>query len=155
MSFKTSLAVGTQGETYARQMLEKLGIDTKESNSKDVDFYLAFESKEYSCECKYDVYAKRSGNVFLEVFNPKSEKPSGIMSTKAVFWFTVFSEHDIFFCLSADLRDFAGKVKPKRVINAAGDKNSDGILYAKDVICGQCLQELTKKNLLEEIKKLT
>lgn len=152
MSFKNSLTVGQKGESLSRQALEKLGFVTKESNTKEIDFYFEHEDKTYSCECKYDLYQGKSGNLAIETYNTKICKPSGVMSTLADYWFHVLADNSIYFCRVIDLKKFLEEVKPTREVNG-GDSNSFMKLYHKDKICDICLLQLTKENLIQEIEK--
>lgn len=152
--FKSSLTIGAQGEKAVREFLSQIGFDTKESTHKEIDLYFTCEGKEYSGEVKWDLYSARSGNFCIETYNTKISKPSGLMSTLADFWFHLDSAKKIYFARVSSLKDFIEKVNPKKEITSGGDDNANLLLYAMDVICGECLLELTKDSLIEEIKKL-
>jgi hypothetical protein len=154
MSFKSSLRIGEQGQKIVEEKLKEFGFLTKESNNKEVDLYFTSEGKEYTAEIKWDLYSGKSNNFAIETYNTKICKPSGIMATICLFWFHVDSSKKVYFARSLALREFIGKVRPKREITAAGDQNANLMLYSIDVICSQCFIELTKENLLQEIKNL-
>lgn len=153
-SFKSSLKTGEHGQKIVADKLENLGFVTKESDNKGIDLYFTSDGKEYSAEIKWDLYSEKSGNFAIETYNTKLCKPSGIMSTEAVFWFHMDGAKKVYFTRSSVLKEFIEKVKPKREITAGGDQNANLMLYSIDVICTQCLKELTKESLLEEISKL-
>lgn len=152
--FKSSLNIGKQGERFARKTLEDMGIVTKESNIKDIDFYFEYEGKKYSSECKFDIYANKSSRICVEIYNTKLCKPSGIMRTTADFWFTVLSEHNIFFCTVFSLRRFIKDIKPTKELVGVGDQNSHILLYDMSEICGTCLLELNEGNMFKVIEEI-
>lgn len=149
--FKRSLSIGSQGEKFARNMLEKLGAKTEDGDGKIVDFWIFINDKKFSCETKFDVYANKSGNICLEVFNTKLCKPSGIMGTTTDIWITVLAENIIYFSKVESLKQFTKENKPKRELIGVGDNNSHILLYSIEDICGVGLKELTLDNLLKEI----
>lgn len=150
--FKSSLNIGKQGEQTVREFLEKIGFSTKESSNKEIDLYFTLNGKEYSGEVKWDLYSAKSGNLFIEIFNTKSVKPSGIMTTSAMFWFHMLDKNEIYFCLTSELKNFIEITEPDRKIISGGDNNSTGLLYSKDRICDIVLKPLNYKNMMEYLK---
>lgn len=154
--FKNSLEIGKQGEKIIRNKLAQFGFNTEDSNIKEIDFtvsytYPMFGKIAVTCECKYDIYANKSGNIAIEVFNTKLVKPSGIMSTKCYFWFHVLSDNEIYFALVKSLKKWVKNTKPKRIIMNGGDSNATLYLYDKVIICDEIMQILNKENFIEAI----
>lgn len=154
MGFKASLSLGNHGEKLVLETLESFGFIVEKSSIKEIDIYFEYMDKKFSGECKWDLYSAKSGNFAIETFNTKLCKPSGVMSTIADFWFHIDSSKKIYFCRVSSLKDFINKVKPKREITSGGDNNANLMLYSIEIICEQCLIELTKSNLEKEIKNL-
>jgi len=92
------LSKGHEGENKVSEYLNQLGIDSWINNEKgklsyyDIGFKL--KAKEFTVEVKNDLYAKRSGNIAIEVFNPKTGKPSGLGIT--LDWTTFLTKKDYF-----------------------------------------------------------
>ena len=145
MSFKRDLNIGKQGEQFARAKLEELGYKTEDGDGKHIDFFLLANSK-FSCECKFDVYANKSGNWAIEYYNSKICKPSGIESTTCDLWIHVIGQNEIYFNKVSALKKFIQDTKPDRDVSG-GDNNSQMFLYKKDNICGKGLLIFSKENL--------
>lgn len=91
------------------------------------------ETQEFTLEVKNDVYAKKSGNIALEVWNPKSEKLSGVSVTKADIW-AQLARDEVWFAKTDHLKTFMGQQEPKRIVHKAGDGNAEIWLYDCDMI---------------------
>jgi|JI10StandDraft_1071094.scaffolds.fasta_scaffold07924_5 predicted metal-binding transcription factor (methanogenesis marker protein 9) len=132
MGFRKDLDAGKTGESLARKKIESFGISTKDGDGKKVDFYIVLYDVEYSCECKYDIYANRSGNLAFETYNTKKCQPSGIELTTCHLWIHVLSEAEIYINTVAFIKDIISKNKPNKEVNNAGDQNAFIKLYNKD-----------------------
>ena len=125
------LSKGHEGENKVSEYLNQLGIDSWINNEKgklsyyDIGFKL--KAKEFTVEVKNDLYAKRSGNIAIEVFNPKTGKPSGLGITLADFWCHITD--GLYFTKVSILKQFAEEYKPFKIISAGGDNNATLYLY--------------------------
>jgi hypothetical protein len=86
------------------------------------------KNEEFAVEIKNDIYAAKSGNVAIEYFNPKTNKPSGITITKSHIWCHIINGEALI-VLTDSLKEFISTAKPKRIVYKAGDKNADLLLY--------------------------
>jgi hypothetical protein len=133
---KRDLALGEVGEKRVIKLFNEAGIDSKKQPSKgrfsDYDVISLFELLTFTTEVKYDIYALRSGNIAIEVFNPKIGQPSGLMATKADLWAHVTDE--VHLANVEGLKLWVENNSPKRVITAGGDDNATLYLYPLDSI---------------------
>lgn len=134
MAFKRDLDIGKMGENFVKKKMDTFGIETKDGDGKDVDFYIVINGVEYSCECKYDVYANKSGNLAFETFNTKKCIPSGVDATKCQIWFHVLSEYEIYVNTVEELKNYINLNKPFREVSNAGDNNAFLKLYKMDSV---------------------
>ncbi len=88
---------------------------------------------EFTIEVKNDKYALRSGNIAIEIFNPKSNMESGLTVTKANIWATMVGE-EFWICNTEALRTFVNEEAPFKIIDKGGDNNSTMMLYKKEHI---------------------
>ena len=77
---------------------------------------------------KSDFFAKRSGNLAIEFHNSKSDKPSGINSTKADWWVHYFLD-ELYITKVKTLKKFCKENKPLKTIIAGGNKNANLWIY--------------------------
>lgn len=85
-------------------------------------------------EVKYDLYEAKSGNVAVEFWNTKLNKPSGISATTSKIWSFVLADKSIWFCNTEILKNYCNDVKPYRIISCGGDQNSSMKLYKRHQI---------------------
>lgn len=104
-------------------------------------------------ECKHDVMAKKTGNVAIEFYNPKSGKPSGIGVTKATIWCHIM-EGEIWAVKVEKLKNFLARNHADRIINTGGDGNASLYLYSKDKLLGPLMTKLNDITTKELIKFL-
>lgn len=158
-------SIGDRGENIVNDFLNKLGYESNINNDVKLryDYDIKFKSKEreFTCEVKYDLMAEKTGNLAIEVHNTKSDKPSGINSTKSDLWTVVLSKEEkteIWMCSVLKLRLWLDNNKPKKTVNFGGDKNAKLLLYPKEKILSEFkrVDELDKKEfnkwLIQEIK---
>lgn len=139
MSIKRDLALGSSGELLVLDIFKKADIDSGLVGDKATrsfyDLYCHLNNEKKFIEVKNDIYATRSGNIAIEIYNPKSCKPSGISITKSDFWVHILNTKDVYICKTETLKAFVNKVKPRRVISVGGDGNSSMVLYTiEDII---------------------
>ena len=145
-SIKRDLSLGDAGERRVMSLYEGFGFNSIQSQGKFPDwdiksFYKAFE---FSTEVKWDIYAVKSGNIAIEVFNPKSDKPSGLYATKANLW-THITDY-VYVTTVEDLKVFVDTESPVRTITNGGDGNATLLLFREDHI----LNIFTKLDILSK-----
>lgn len=89
--------------------------------------------KRFTIEVKNDIYAASSGNMAIEVFNCRQNKPSGVLATKADLWCHVMQD-EIWMVNATTLLSHILKHRPKRIIGSAGDGNAVIWLYGVKVL---------------------
>jgi hypothetical protein len=151
MSFLNDLRVGKDAQEALKQKLLILGFANISENNDIAYDLLADEIK---IEVKFDKYEERSGNIAIEFFNTKSNKPSGITATKADLWCHILQKDGsylIYLTSTVKLKDFIEKNKPFRIIESGGDGNASLLLFKTDIIIPAIftlLESCTTKNEL-------
>lgn len=109
------LATGKEGEQAVIQMLSRHGIPGEpNTNRKEFSYYdikAKISRKPFTIEVKNDKYAARSGNIAIEIYNPKSEKLSGLTATKSDIWVHIVNE-EYWFTATSLLKSFINIHKP-------------------------------------------
>jgi len=125
------LAIGRSGENRVVEIFDKLGFPSSLNDCYDsrseFDIASEFKEQEFHTEVKLDLYANKSGNIAIEVFNPQSGKHSGLNITKAHFWFHIVDKP--YLTTVTKLKEYTEKNKPKRIIERGGDGNARLFLY--------------------------
>ena len=131
MSIQRDLTLGGTGEDRVVQLFNEVDIHSHRHISKgpfpDFDICSTIQTTfdgdiHFTSEVKYDIYAIRSGNVAIEVYNPKVGKPSGLMVTKADLWVHIT---DAVYVANTDaLKKWVNDTPAKRIITAGGDDNA-------------------------------
>lgn len=138
--FKDDLIIGTKGEAALLKILKDndivCSLNKSLSRNKlskwDIEFIL--NSCVYTAEVKYDFYESKSGNIAIEIFNPKLNKPSGLSVTEADLWVTVLADLQVWICKTNDLRQYISSNKFHKKIECGGDNNSTMLLYKSNKI---------------------
>lgn len=142
---KRDLPKGHNGETQVQRLMESFGLATHQNTEKgklsDYDVGVHINDTTFTVEVKNDFYAAKSGNIAIETFNPKTNKPSGLNITKADLWCHITD--DLYFCPVDKLKEFISKNNPTRIIKAGGDQNADLYLYRADFMISECFQTLS------------
>lgn len=89
--------------------------------------------KEFTLEVKNDVKYLTTNNIFIELYNPRSNKLSGLSVCTADF-FVIKLGPKLYISNTKKLKEFVEKEKPLKYINKAGDGNSTGLIYCGDFI---------------------
>lgn len=141
MSIVKSFKIGEVGENRVISMLRSLGISVTKNEDKETrEFYdlnCEYKDVKFTCEVKFDVMSEKTGNVAIEVFNSKSNKPSGIFSTKADLWIHVLPDDSnmaVCICSVKKIREYSRNAAPLRILKSVGDDNADIILYTVDSV---------------------
>lgn len=160
MAFLKDLKVGKGAEEALSQLLTKCGISNKppeKENRKlwDLECACEFVAEGFTVEVKFDAYEKRSGNIAIELYNPKSGKESGLSATKADLWAHCLSD-GIFLTATPKLRDYVDKTKPSRIIASGGDDNAYIYLYKREDIMPSIFLSVEEDgaNLLKVLREL-
>lgn len=154
------LAIGSIAEKQIAKIYEEIGFKSEfnTENNKLYDLVSWNTRTRFTTEVKYDIYAKKSGNVAIETFNPKQGKESGISCTAATLWAHVIE--DAFITSVKLLKEFIHVTKPFRIIEAGGDDNATLFLYKRELILDSIFYNLTslskakrKSTILKLIKE--
>lgn len=154
--FLKSLFEGKTTEEYVANTIINLGIECSIGDGKLVDMYIHRNPlPKIKCEVKHDVMSDRTGNIAIEFFNSKSCKASGINATQCDIWFHVLgNSKEVWFTSVNKLKEFCNKTKPFKIIYSGGDKNSDMMLFKKDVLSDVFLKLEDVKDLMKTIEEL-
>ena len=109
----------------------------------------------FTVEVKYDEMQHLTGNIAIEFYNCKSNKPSGLSATKADLWCHVLKE-STWMTSVKKLKDFCENKKPFRTITGGGDGNASIFLYnTKDIIkIFERVDNCSKEQLMKKIESL-
>lgn len=154
---KKDLIRGQNGEDKVSNCFIKHNHQTVKNTQKGTlahyDIYV--DNFSVKIEVKNDEYAKKSGNIAIEVFNPKSNKASGLYITQADIWAHVLDD-EIWISSPEKMKNFINSKKPLRIIEKAGDGNATILLYRKDEILDEIftrVDELDKEQFDKAISE--
>lgn len=156
MTFKSDIKKGLKGEKQVIELLNSFGFTTswaKDSKSSFFDLICDWGKVRFTIEVKNDLFAKKSGNIALEFFNPLSNKPSGLFVTKADLWAHII-EKEIYFANTQKLIQFTRDNEPCRTVYKVGDGNADLLLYNKDRLIDVVMFSLNKENFIDKLEEL-
>jgi hypothetical protein len=131
------LAIGREAENEVVEHLKSLNLTVELNSDKGkllyYDIVASADADRFTFEVKNDVMSYKTGNVAIEYYNSKSNKPSGVMASQSDFW--VHKITGTFFIIkTAYLRSLMTTIKPKKIITSGGDKNSDMYIYCKEIL---------------------
>ena len=134
-------------EEFIATVLKKAELDVKTNEDKDklsfFDLEVTLSNRVFTIESKYDVYEAKSGNIAIEFFNPRSDKPTGIDATKADLWVHVLTNPtQAWVTKTGTLRRYIREIKPLRVIGCGGDSNASILLYERKKILPAIFHQL-------------
>lgn len=149
-----SMSIGKQAELELITFLESLGFNAKLNDNYSLryeyDIIAEKNSNIVTFEVKYDVMSAKTNNIAIEYHNSKSNKPSGLLATKAKWW--VHKIHDsVQICDVQTLKDFTRTETPVKMIEFGGDKNASLLIYEVErfkEICRDLYSIQTFKELL-------
>lgn len=131
------LAIGKIAEDRVAKLLQEISCSKVEEVSKEKrifwDLMFTIDGVIHAAEVKNDIYALRSGNIAIELYNPKLGKESGLTATRSDLWVFVVGE-EVWATSTEMLRDYVAKNKPFRIIDSGGDNNALLYLYKKDAL---------------------
>ena len=153
-----SFNIGDAGERRIINLLTTHGVPCHKNEIKEnrfkYDVLGKLDKKNFSVEVKFDVAAARYGNIAIEIWNNKQDKPSGLYVTEATFWGHVLDDM-ILMSTVQQLKDFVAENAPCRHITFGGDENAELLLYDKQRIVGQVLMrvdDMTKDDFLTYLR---
>jgi hypothetical protein len=157
MSFVSDIRLGKSGEAYVIDLFNSGGVSIQANEDKKkfsyYDAIFSLDGSIYTAEIKYDIYAYKSGNIAIEFYNPKSNKPSGISITKSDFWIEVLTNPLRAYITRTDhLKHLIEHHPPKRIIHKAGDGNASLYLYETSFLTQNILVELKQEDLKDLLK---
>jgi hypothetical protein len=134
--FLHDLARGGKAQDLIVQMFNDAGFDSHMDKSarSEWDVVTAYRQDVITTEVKFDAYEQSSGNIAIEVYNPRLGKPSGVTVTKAFFWAHVLAGGVVWLTPVTKLKDHLDKNAPGRIIDRGGDGNATLWLYASKEI---------------------
>jgi hypothetical protein len=144
-----SIKIGNKAEQKLIELLASYGFTSQKNNDKATrsffDVSAEILGKTVTFEVKYDVMSKKTGNLAIEYYNPKSDKDSGLMVTKADFWVHCYDDDNdnilIKICKVSDLKDFCANNMPCRDVKSCGDNNSNMLIFKKERLT--CLKDIS------------
>lgn len=142
MNIDRTLRIGKKAENFIKNSFEKFDVKCYDSEEGEIkhkhnidarhDMYIKRNNEKVRIEVKYDIMAEKTGNIAIETWNTKINKPSGLKSTIADIWAVVIPDGPnlTFWLISVKkLKDFVRNTPPKRIIENAGDDNAKIFLY--------------------------
>ena len=87
----------------------------------------------FTVEVKYDEMQAKTGNIAIEIYNPRSAKPSGLTATKATLWCHVLQD-SVWITSVEKLKKFCEDTPPFKSFNSVGDGNASILLYKTEDI---------------------
>lgn len=154
--FLKNLFEGKTTEEYVANTIASMVEECSIGDGKLVDLYIHRNPlPKIKCEVKHDVMSDRTGNIAIEFFNSKTNKASGLMATQCDIWFHVLgSSKEIWFTSVSKLKDFCNSTKPFKIIYSGGDKNSDMMIFKKEVLSEVFFKLSDTKDLMKTIGEL-
>lgn len=142
MGFCKDKRSGDLAESLVTEKLKAHGFIVEKNKSKNKvelskwDLKAIKNSQTTTFEVKYDIMAKRTGNLAIEYYNPKKCENSGVLATEAEYWIIVLLNEDMsntaYIIRVADLLKYFHDNKGRDVFG--GDDNSCMRLFKKDDI---------------------
>lgn len=128
-----SKILGDMAENEVIVYLTNIGFNAIKNEDKATRLYYDviatdINNQVVTIEVKNDIRSLASGNVAIEYHNSKSDKPSGIMATKADWWVHKICG-TLWIIRVSDLLSFTKTEKPVKVISSGGDKNANLLIY--------------------------
>jgi hypothetical protein len=151
MSIKKDLALGKEAEHYLTDMLDDNSISYEKVSHVNRSLY-DINTEYGTIEVKYDMFAKKSGNIAIEIFNPLTGKHSGVGITEATYWCHIVGDPNNIYITKVELlKKYIDEHTPLRVVHEAGDGNATICLYKKEKIL-EIFQKIDSKNLKQVLE---
>ena len=131
----------TAHKNPAKKLRDKVGWDIR----------FTLDGLEFDAEVKTDKMMARTGNLAVEYWNPRSDKPSGIFASTSELWVVVTGD-EIWACGTLDLRErMSGPCL--RDVRVAGDGNASLKLFRRGDVFGTLFRRINDANS-EELTSL-
>ena len=141
MGFVSDKAKGENAEDSVAKILS-CNWDVHKSSDVEVGAFsdwdlsvsqLGTSHEVFTVEVKYDEMQAKTGNIAIEIYNPRSGKPSGLTATKATLWCHVLQD-SVWITSVEALRKFCEETPPFKLFSSAGDGNAAILLYKTEDI---------------------
>ncbi len=163
MAFLSDKIKGENAEDSVAKILSCLWDVYKASDLEKGRFYdwdlsvaqVATGYEVFTVEVKYDEMQAKTGNIAIEFYNSKLDRPSGLSATKADLWCHVLK--DSTWITSVDkLKKFCEETTPFKSFNYAGDENASILLYKTEDILEifERIDKCSKDELTQKINAL-
>ena len=144
MNIKEDFAKGKEGEDLVKRLLAKSGIESSANKTRKNLSYYDMSSdlgdKSFTVEVKNDLYAEKSGNIAIEIYNPIAKKKSGISITKSDLWAHI-ALGEVWIAKTEAIKDYI-RNNEGRKITYAGDGNATILLYEARKIFNSCFSRI-------------
>lgn len=150
---------GGVAEKLVNDLFLNAGLHSDFAQTLDYDLEIFLSNSVVSIEVKFDEKERESGNIAVEVYNPKTDKPSGITITNAMLWIVVLADLAVWVTTTDRLRRYMDHHPPVRIVDKAGDKNATLYLYESGVILSDIFVRIdnvdigTVKSIIKNIVK--
>lgn len=131
-NFVKDARIGKIAENIVLSLMNDAGFPSRFGHLTDNrwDIISQYGLHEITTEVKFDKYEQQSGNIAIEVYNPKSGHPSGLTVTRAFIWAHVLAdEYPVWFTTVVSLKQYMDRTPPHKIIDVGGDKNATLYLY--------------------------
>ena len=135
MSFVSARSLGNHGQERFLDIVREVGLEYKKNSHKKVKELAKWDISigAITFEIKTDIRHKQTGNIAVEIYNPKTRKLSGVFTSEADYW--VYVLEDIWTIKRPQLLELA-LFEQGRVIRAIGNGrgNASVKLFSKEVL---------------------
>src|SRR5208283_40550 len=149
MGIKKDFKAGNDGEEIVNKLFQQQFFVGKNRTEHLSDYDLACWDNVnpdpiFTIEVKNDLYGEKSGNIALEFWNSRKDKPAGISATKANLWAHVIPNSGVWITSVKKLLDYVHSHPSFRTIFSGGDGNADMYLYKMNDILPSVFVECSK-----------
>lgn len=163
-NFLKDKAEGDRGEDLVLSLLEAYGLkagknpaETKAGKTQ-YDLWVDLPHGRVTAEVKSDLREAKSGNVAVEYYNPRSNKPSGLSATVAELWIFCLADGSVWICRTSDLRRHhlkgPGGEGYVRDLPRCGDGNSSSTLFRRTLLFDVWFFQLDHLEAVEAVSLL-
>jgi hypothetical protein len=142
--FHTDLAFGQSGEERVLALFSSFGFLCGRCDGKSHDLWVEVNGERLTCEVKTERKFSVTGNIAVEHWNPRQNKPSGISASQSDLWVTVLAD-SIWMVPTLTLRQFVDNLRigpGVRHLKRVGDGNADCWIIRGDLLLGPVYREL-------------
>jgi hypothetical protein len=136
------LAYGHAAERRAAEVLSAAGCPARRLDGRLNDLAVRVGDREAVAEVKGDRMAAVTGNVAVEFWNTRADRPSGLSATRAHLWLVVIDGAVWAASVNSVRRTFSAGGQHVRDVLAAGDGNAAVRLFPARAVLGPCFVRL-------------